>query len=148
MNSLEERAIRLASELHAGQVRKDGSPYILHPLRVMSAFYGVMGYEGVLMRVAAMLHDVVEDCDVSLATIIADFGGDVAAIVDRLTRRQGERYSDYIERCAALNMSRRIKIADVRDNLVGVDDLPDPKEAKSLRKRYEDTLTILLSYPA
>jgi (p)ppGpp synthase/HD superfamily hydrolase len=145
---MEERAIRLATRLHEGQTRKDGSPYILHPLRVMSAFNDLPGYEGLIMRAAAVLHDVVEDCDITVGSIIANFGGDVGAIVDRLTRRTGERYSDYIERCAALNLSRRIKIADVRDNFRNVDDLPDAKEAKSLRKRYEETLAILLSYPA
>jgi len=140
---MEERAISLAVALHAGQKRKDGSPYILHPLRVMTAFNDVPGYEGVILRTSAVLHDVVEDCEVDLPTITLTFGADVSEAVDRLTRRNGEVYSEYVARCADHPLARRVKIADTEDNLRDVHLLPDPDEAKGLRKRYEWTLSVL-----
>lgn len=143
IDNMEERAIGLALKLHAGQKRKDGSSYILHPLRVMHAFSDVLGYEGKILRTAAVLHDVVEDCGVSVGSIIAAFGSDAGEIVDRLTRRPEELYADYVVRCAALDLSRRVKVADVEDNLKDVDSLPDPKEAKGLRRRYEWTLNVI-----
>lgn len=140
---MEERAVLLAVQSHEGQTRKDGSPYILHPLRVMHAFHALTGHQGSTLRVAAVLHDVVEDCGVHLSTIGADFGPEVAEVVDRLTRREGEIYADYIVRCAANDMARRVKIADVEDNLNDVDLIPDKDEARGLRRRYEWTLSVL-----
>lgn len=55
-----ERAIEMALHAHAGQVDKAGEPYILHPLRLMLAL------NGMYPRMAAVLHDVVEDTSVTL----------------------------------------------------------------------------------
>jgi GTP pyrophosphokinase len=141
--TMEERAIALAVKAHTGQTRKDGSSYILHPLRVMHAFARVVGHEGQVLRTAAVLHDVCEDCGVSNDSIVAAFGSDVGKVVDRLTRRPGELYADYVVRAAADNSARLIKIADVEDNLYDVDAIPFPSEAKGLRRRYEWTLSVI-----
>lgn len=142
-NPMVEQAIAIAVRAHAGQKRKDGSPYILHPLAVMHAFRDIPGYEGAYLRSAAVLHDVVEDCGVSVGSIIANVGEVVGEIVDRLSRRPDEVYSEYIARCASLDLSRRVKVADVLDNLRTVDLIPDASEAKGLRKRYEWTLAYI-----
>lgn len=55
-----ERAIELAASAHAGQVDKAGQPYILHPLRVM------LRMETLAQKMTAVLHDIVEDTDVTL----------------------------------------------------------------------------------
>ena len=55
-----ERAIEIAARAHAGAVDKGGAPYILHPLRVMLAQASDEA------RIVAVLHDVVEDCDVTI----------------------------------------------------------------------------------
>ena len=54
------KAIILSARAHEGQVDKGGNPYILHPLRVM------MNCEGEAERICALLHDVVEDTDITL----------------------------------------------------------------------------------
>ena len=141
--SMEESAIALAITAHWDQKRKDGSPYIFHPLRVMLAFNDVKGRIGRVMRASAVLHDVVEDCDITVDEIATNVGLEVALIVERLTRRKGEVYADYIVRVATDDVARRVKIADVADNLSTVDEIPDPDEAKSLRRRYEWTLGVL-----
>ncbi len=104
-------AIELAARHHSGQVDKGGAPYILHPLRVM------MRVQGDEARIAAVLHDVVEDCGVSPLIIRAAFGDVVGDAVDALTRGEGESYGDFIERCARNPLAREVKLADLADNL-------------------------------
>ena len=105
-----EAAIAFASECHAGQTDKGGHPYILHPLRVM------LSLEDEERRIAALLHDTVEDCGVSLSLIRERFGDPVAEAVDALTKRSGETYVQFIERCGANDIARDVKLADISDN--------------------------------
>jgi len=129
-------AIALAVEAHRGQTDKAGEPYILHPLRVMLAV------QGEVERIAAVLHDVIEDRPKSLSfdDIALMFGADVWHAVDALTRRKGEHYFDYVRRAAAHPVARDVKIADVTDNLRWSG---DPKE-KSRREKYYKALAILI----
>src|SRR5207244_12191673 len=79
-----ERAFDLAKKAHQDQVRRSGDPYISHPLSVARILAG-LGLDDVTIA-AALLHDAVEDTDVTLAEISKDFGPDVAAIVDGVTK--------------------------------------------------------------
>lgn len=75
-----DRAIALATSAHSGMLRKkDGVPYILHPMEVASIAGGITHDEEVLT--AALLHDTVEDADVTLDMIRTQFGDRVAALV-------------------------------------------------------------------
>jgi (p)ppGpp synthase/HD superfamily hydrolase len=106
-----ERAIEIACRAHAGQVDKAGAPYILHPLRMMLA---VRSPEE---RMAAVLHDVVEDSTVSLEQLRAEgFPAAVVAAVEALTKREGEAYEAFIRRVAPNALAREVKLADLRDN--------------------------------
>lgn len=138
-----ERAISLAVTAHYGQKRKNGEPYILHPLRVMLAFNSWPGVEGNVLRATGVLHDVCEDCGISVETIAGLCGRKVADAVNAMTRRDDGPYSDYIVRLATNEIARMVKIADLEDNLRDIDTLPDPEEAKSLRRRYEWALSVL-----
>ncbi|MET0137553.1 MAG: HD domain-containing protein [Sphingobium sp.] len=109
-DSLED-AIILACTAHRRQVDKGGAPYILHPLRVMLA---VSGDE---RRIAAVLHDVVEDCGIDPATIADRFGDAVAQAVVALSRNEGEDYDAFVERCAGNPIARDVTRADIADNL-------------------------------
>ena len=80
-----ERAIQFATQAHKGQFRKyTGEPYITHPLAVMEIVKGVPGHTPEML-VAAVLHDVVEDTDVSLMEIQEEFGDAVSDLVLHLT---------------------------------------------------------------
>lgn len=121
-------AIRIALMAHHGQTDKSGQPYILHPLRVM------MAMENDTDRVVAVLHDAVEDCDaVGHGDILAFFGEEVHAAVFAITRQKGETYAAFIDRCKANEIARRVKLADIADNLSEerMDGLTE-----SLRARY------------
>ena len=79
-SKLLDRAIVFATEAHSGTLRKkDGIPYILHPMEVASIAGGITTDVEVLT--AALLHDTVEDTDVTLDTIKSQFGDRVAALV-------------------------------------------------------------------
>lgn len=104
-------AIALAARLHAGQTDKAGQPYILHPLRVMMNLYNED------MRIAAVLHDTVEDCGLTIDEVRYDFGDEVADAVEALTRRKGENYAAFIERCGRNRIARLVKVADLQDNM-------------------------------
>jgi len=79
-----EHAIDIASTAHAGQKRKSGKPYIIHPLSVAGTLidWG-MDIDSVL---AGVLHDTVEDTDVTLEKLESLFGKDVAFLVDGVTK--------------------------------------------------------------
>ena len=110
--SLLERAILLAVQAHRGQVDRSGAPYILHPLRVM------FRVETENERIAAVLHDVVEDTDWTLDGLRAEgFPEEIVQAVDCLTRREGESYDDRVARAAAHPIARRVKLADLEDNM-------------------------------
>lgn len=106
-------AIRIATEAHDGQTDRGGAPYILHPLRVM------MAVEGDRERIVAALHDVAEDCPQwPLARLREQpFSGAVCEALDALTRREGEPYGHFIDRCAADPIARVVKLADLKDNM-------------------------------
>ncbi len=107
-----ERALALAVEKHAGQTDRTGAPYILHPLRVMFRL------EHTEDRIVAILHDVVEDTDVTFADLRGmGFDDAILAALDGVTRRESETYEEFVERSAANEVSLRVKLADLEDNM-------------------------------
>ena len=79
------RAYEFAAHAHEGQTRQSGDPYILHPLAV-TIILAEMSLLDADTLAAALLHDVIEDCGVSRATLAAEFGETVAALVDGVTK--------------------------------------------------------------
>ncbi|MBV8560178.1 MAG: HD domain-containing protein, partial [Acidimicrobiia bacterium] len=82
--SLITRAYQVARAAHEGQVRRSGDPYIQHPLAV-AKILADLGLDDVTLS-AALLHDSVEDTGVTLEEVAGEFGDDVAAIVDGVTK--------------------------------------------------------------
>jgi (p)ppGpp synthase/HD superfamily hydrolase len=107
-----ERAIAIAAEAHTGQKNKDGDPYILHPVRVM------MRVDGLPAKMAGILHDVVEDSAWTIDQLRSEgFSEEVLAAVDCLTHRKDEDYFDYVARAGANPLARKVKLADLEDNM-------------------------------
>ena len=79
-----ERAFMFASRAHEGQKRAAGTPYITHPIAVAYELVG-LGFDAPSVA-AAFLHDVLEDCGVTRAQLVAEFGEEVAALVDGVTK--------------------------------------------------------------
>lgn len=78
-------AFDMAARAHEGTIRKSGEPYIFHPLAVAEIAVTELGL-GVTSVVCALLHDVVEDTDITLEDIEHRFGPNVASIIDGLTK--------------------------------------------------------------
>jgi (p)ppGpp synthase/HD superfamily hydrolase len=107
-----EDAIALAVEAHRGQRDKAGQTYILHPLRVM------MRLETDTERMVAVLHDVVEDSPWTLERLRGlGYPEEVLGALDCLTKREGETYEAFIERVLPHPLARRVKRADLEDNM-------------------------------
>ncbi|MFP2962710.1 GTP pyrophosphokinase [Myxococcus sp. 1LA] len=107
-----EDAIALAVAAHHGQRDKAGQTYILHPLRVM------MRLDTDEERTVAILHDVVEDTPYTLERLRElGYPEAVLAALDALTRREDETYEAFIERLRPLPLARRVKLADLEDNM-------------------------------
>ena len=107
-----EDAIALAVEAHRGQRDKAGQTYILHPLRVM------MRLETEAERMAAILHDVVEDTPYTLERLRElGYPEEVLFALECLTKREGENYEAFIVRVRPHPLARRVKLADLEDNM-------------------------------
>lgn len=105
-------ALAIATEAHAGQVDKAGKPYILHPLRLMAQM------DDDLSKAVAVLHDVIEDCGITAHDLVAK--GLPHSVVDRvvaLSRKEGESYMQFIDRIAPDAITRKVKMADLKDNM-------------------------------
>lgn len=106
------KAIAIAVEAHRDQQDRNGAPYILHPLRVM----GRVNSDA--EKIVAVLHDVVEDSDWTLARLSSEgFPAEIVHAIDCVTKREGESYEDFVKRSASDDLARRIKIADLEDNM-------------------------------
>ena len=107
-----EDAIAIAAQAHRGQKEKAGMPYILHPLRLIAQ----MKTEDEM--IVAVLHDVVEDCEWTLEQLREKgFSAEVISAVECLTHQKSEDYTDYIERVQKNPLAKRVKIADLEDNM-------------------------------
>lgn len=114
-----QRALEIAVEAHRTQFDKAGAPYILHPLRVM------FSVETEEERIVAVLHDVVEDGP-GWTFERLETEGFSASVIDALrlvTKRpedeggDDEGYLRFVRRTLTNAVARRVKIADIRDNL-------------------------------
>jgi (p)ppGpp synthase/HD superfamily hydrolase len=107
----EADAVEIARAAHDGQLDKSGKPYIGHPMRVMSALTDP--HE----RMAAVLHDVIEDTPVTAADLRAvGCPEPVVVAVVALSKTEGESQEDYLARVAANPMAKSVKFADIADN--------------------------------
>ena len=148
-----EKAIKIAVEAHTGQVDKGGNPYILHPLRVM------LSLNTEEERIVGVLHDVVEDCEGWTWERLKDQGCSVEIIealksVSKTPAEEAEyrslsedkkrgHYLEFIQRAKANKIGRKVKAADIRDNLdiSRIDDITE-RDINRLN-RYKKALSIL-----
>ncbi|HEX3813018.1 MAG TPA: bifunctional (p)ppGpp synthetase/guanosine-3',5'-bis(diphosphate) 3'-pyrophosphohydrolase [Mycobacteriales bacterium] len=114
-----QRAYDIAEQHHRGQLRKSGDPFITHPLAV-STILAELGMDTTTL-VAALLHDTVEDTAYSLQELHDGFGGEVAHLVDGVTKLSKVQYGD----AAQAETIRKMVVAMARDPRVLVIKLAD-----------------------
>src|SRR5262245_57938777 len=137
--ALVEHAYEVARDAHRDQVRRSGDPYIAHPLGV-ALILADLGLDDVTLA-GALLHDAVEDTSVTLADLEQQFGPDVAAIVDGVTKLDRLEFDSREEQQAAtmrkmlVAMAKDvrvllIKLADRLHNMRTIASLPDAKQQR------------------
>ena len=134
-----KKAFNVSVEAHKDMRRKSGEPYIYHPIAVAEICVEEIGL-GTTAIVSALLHDVVEDTDVTLNEIERDFGKKVARIIDGLTKISGvfengtsQQAENFRKLLLSLSDDLRvilIKIADRLHNMRTLDSMPRDKQLK------------------
>lgn len=105
-------AVALAACVHRDQRDKVGQPYILHALRVM------LRQHDETAQIVGVLHDVLEDSEVTVDDLrTRGYTNEVITALEALTKRKGEDYGDFIERVVVNSLARRVKLADLEDNM-------------------------------
>ena len=107
-----DTAVIIAAQAHQGQKDRYGVNYILHPLRVMLRF------ESETEMIVAILHDVIEKTEWTLKKLREQgFNDTVLKAVNLLTRQDEQPYMEYIEKLRGNRIARKVKIADIEDNM-------------------------------
>ena len=136
-----QKALDLAYKAHHGQKTWSGNPYIFHPIRLMER----MDTEE--EKCVALLHDVVEDADVTLDCLNSLFPYDESRIygaVKALTHIPDVPYHDYIGRLSSSDMAVKVKIADLKDNM-RIERIPHLSQLDFKRlHKYKKALDFLL----
>lgn len=133
-----ETAYRFAAAAHDGQTRDEGTPYIEHPVRVARILWEELGVRDLDILIAALNHDVLEDCDWLEAEVLNGALGERATgIVEEVTKPQvpeaqkAERDRNYFDRLRDISTEARLlKLADRVDNLRSVVLAGDPDKAR------------------
>jgi (p)ppGpp synthase/HD superfamily hydrolase len=134
MRNLIPNTIFYASLLHEGQ--KYGEfPYIVHCALVARHFREKNEI------IVALLHDAVENTSATVDEIWDIYGGEIAAAIDAITRRDTETYKQYIARLAQNPLALKVKCADLKENLHSLDHWHT--EYSHLRDRYVNALAYL-----
>ena len=108
-----ERAIQIAVEAHAGVKDRGGKAYILHPLSVM------MRVESEAEKIVAVLHDVIEDTDWTFDNLSEEgFSEEIIDALKSVTKTSDEEdYDQFVLRAQKNEIGRKVKIADIKENL-------------------------------
>lgn len=136
MTSIED-AKEIATMAHKGQKRKNGEPYINHPMRVANAV------ESDNAKILAWLHDVLEDTKVTTDRLIAH-GAPMSLVAQllHLTRKRGQTYYDYIQDLCdnGIYDALIVKLADLEDNLRDLEECSLKDKYRFAKRMVEETL--------
>ena len=135
-----KQAMILAYAAHHDQLDKSGIPYILHPVHLAELM------DDEISCCVALLHDTVEDTDVTLEDLAKIFPAEVVDAVSLLTHREGVAYFDYVRAIKTNPIAVKVKLADLAHNgdqsrCVGTDITPERMAA--WKEKYAKARAIL-----
>jgi GTP pyrophosphokinase len=142
-NTMLAEAISLAADKHKEQTRRDGSPYIYHPMQV-AKMVKIAGY-GIKYQIVAILHDLLEDTDATDEDV-RKFGEDVLIAVKLLTRAPDANEEDYVNAISQNHMAAVVKNADKIDNMCDAACCEDRQWAKRYVKKAKQYYEGKFSY--
>src|SRR5215212_8989407 len=110
--NLIETSLHIALRAYAGKTDKAGREYILHPLR------GMAKMKTELEMSAALLHDVIEDSEITADQLLAEgIPAEVVEAIQYLSRNENEEYPEFVARTKKNTLAAKVKIADIEDNI-------------------------------
>ncbi len=131
------KAFKIAAKAHKGQKDKGGKPYIWHPVIVAATVNDMKAIP------IALLHDVVEDTEITIEQIYECFSKETAEAVELLTKKPGLDYEKYLIGIKQNPLATAVKVADIKHNSnIKRISKPHEKDFKRLEK-YKKALKIL-----
>lgn len=139
--ALTNKAIKIAYKAHLGMTDGAGVPLVCHPLHVAE---DMTDEESTCV---ALLHDVVEDSQITIEDLQKEFPKSVTEAVKLLTREKGTEYFDYISAIKKNPLALRVKLADLKHNsdhtrLAGCENI-DREKMEKLKNRYKRAVEML-----
>ena len=135
-----KKAMNICYDAHAGQYDKSGMPYIFHPIHVAEQM------DDEASTIVALLHDVVEDTEVTFDDLRKEgFGEEVMAALELLTHEDGVPYYDYIRKIKSNEIATKVKLADLTHNSDLTRLLREPEEKDLERVEKYNTSRKILS---
>lgn len=110
------KAFDIAAKAFEKEKDKAGKPYMGHLMRVADGSFGPTDIREKLV-VVGLLHDLIEDTHWKESDLRGEFPDDVVDAIVAITKVEGERYEDYVERVAKDPLATRVKISDLKDNM-------------------------------
>lgn len=122
-------ASKIAYKAHEGQNDKAGVPYIFHPIHIAEQM------DSEESCVVALLHDVIEDSDITLEILSKYFNDDIIAALRVLTKKENDDYVMYIKRVKTNKLATKVKIKDLEHNrdLTRLDEVTDKDRKRSMK---------------
>ena len=122
-------ASKIAYKAHEGQTDKAGVPYIFHPIHIAEQM------DSEESCVVALLHDVIEDSDITLEILSKYFNDDIITALRVLTKKENDDYVMYIKRVKTNKLATKVKIKDLEHNreLTRLDEVTDKNKKRSLK---------------
>ena len=131
------KAMVLAYNAHHGQFDKGGVPYIFHPIHLAEQM------DDEISTCVALLHDTVEDTDVTLEDLAKDFPAEVVNAVRLLTHAEDVEYFDYVRAIKSDPIATKVKLADLNHN-GDPSRISNQGNAEKRRQKYAAAKKILL----
>lgn len=122
-------ASKIAYKAHEGQTDKAGVPYIFHPIHIAEQM------DSEESCVVALLHDVIEDSDITLEILSKYFNDDIIAALRVLTKKENDDYVMYIKKVKTNKLATKVKIKDLEHNrdLTRLDEVTDRDKKRSMK---------------
>ena len=138
---LTNKAMKIAYKAHHGQIDKSGQPYVFHPYHLAEQ----MGDE--ITVCVALLHDVMEDTDVTYEELAKEFPKEVTDALLLLTHREGTDYFDYVRAIKQNSYAKAVKLADIAHNsdqsrMAGCEDVSEG-QLRYWQEKYSKAKAIL-----
>lgn len=130
-------ASKIAYKAHEGQTDKAGVPYIFHPIHIAEQM------DNEESCIVALLHDVVEDSNITLEYLSKYFNEDIIEALRILTKEENDDYVEYIKRVKTNKLATKVKLKDLEHNmdLTRLDEITDDDRNRS--KKYSDAIRYL-----